>query len=297
MVAGAVIGLKSAIRDMCLGNEFVVCCVPIRIEENDRTSNGKANEAVVVQLRITVDNKQVAINELEAGNSYIESMENGVNWMLNAGRSIHGTCTVKPLGGAKERAPAVFCRKALTQSATFIHECDVAAHAHAQVILQAHSKPQAKATAHVQAQMVVMTLVEATKKKLKKPNEPVAEFVYRGNASRRYAKLETWQTIVARWRIEKRCRYNDLKYQTTSDIIEKQSLMKQLDSLKDSFDENSKARLSSLNLFNGGHVDKQGRKCSGGIKRSLRVAVSLIIDPKTFGNADADGDGKIYIEE
>nr|GEW37941.1 hypothetical protein [Tanacetum cinerariifolium] len=30
--------------DMCLGNEFVVCCVPIRIEENDRTSDGKANE-------------------------------------------------------------------------------------------------------------------------------------------------------------------------------------------------------------------------------------------------------------
>ncbi|GKB83395.1 hypothetical protein Tco_0950290 [Tanacetum coccineum] len=92
---------------------------------------------------------------------------------------------------------------------------DVAAHAYAQVILQAHSKPQAKATAHVQAQMVVMTLVrvirrnkrligrnyyqltgqkkgkhyhatkqamevvgvEATKKKLKKPNEPVAELV------------------------------------------------------------------------------------------------------------------------
>ncbi|GJV58759.1 hypothetical protein Tco_1464859 [Tanacetum coccineum] len=49
--------------------------------------------------------------------------KNGVNWMLNAGRSIHGTCTVKPLGGARERAPAVFCRKALTQSATFIHEC------------------------------------------------------------------------------------------------------------------------------------------------------------------------------
>ncbi|GJV58761.1 hypothetical protein Tco_1464861 [Tanacetum coccineum] len=46
MVAGAVTGLKSAIRDMCLGNEF-----PIRIEENDHTSDGKVNEVGIQHER------------------------------------------------------------------------------------------------------------------------------------------------------------------------------------------------------------------------------------------------------
>ncbi|GKD15309.1 hypothetical protein Tco_1199716 [Tanacetum coccineum] len=41
---------------------------------------------------------------------------------------------------------------------------DVVAHAHAQAIPQAYSKPQAKATAHVQAQMVVMTLVRVIRR-------------------------------------------------------------------------------------------------------------------------------------
>ncbi|GJZ07620.1 hypothetical protein Tco_0541413 [Tanacetum coccineum] len=35
---------KKCIADTCLGKEFMVRYVPIRIEENDRTSDGKANE-------------------------------------------------------------------------------------------------------------------------------------------------------------------------------------------------------------------------------------------------------------
>ncbi|XP_073221999.1 ABC transporter A family member 8-like isoform X2 [Cicer arietinum] len=36
----------------------------------------------------------------------------------------------------------------------------------------------------------------------------------------------------------------------------------------------------SLNLFHGGVVDKQAGKYSGGMKRRLSVAISLIGDPK-----------------
>ncbi|CAN1262535.1 ABC transporter A family member 6 [Linum perenne] len=38
--------------------------------------------------------------------------------------------------------------------------------------------------------------------------------------------------------------------------------------------------LRSLNLFNGGVADKQAGKYSGGMKRRLSVAISLIGDPK-----------------
>ncbi|GJS65041.1 hypothetical protein Tco_0679605 [Tanacetum coccineum] len=54
---------------------------------------------------------------------------------------------------------------------------------------------------------------------------------------------------------------------------------------------------NQTSILNLAIPDKQARKCSGGIKRRLHVVVSLIIDPKTFGNANADGDGKICIEE
>ena len=38
--------------------------------------------------------------------------------------------------------------------------------------------------------------------------------------------------------------------------------------------------LRSVNLFNGGVADKQAGKYSGGMKRRLSVAISLIGDPK-----------------
>jgi ABC-type Na+ transport system ATPase subunit NatA len=38
--------------------------------------------------------------------------------------------------------------------------------------------------------------------------------------------------------------------------------------------------LKSLNLFHGGVADKQAGKYSGGMKRRLSVAISLIGDPK-----------------
>lgn len=38
--------------------------------------------------------------------------------------------------------------------------------------------------------------------------------------------------------------------------------------------------LKSVNLFNGGVGDKQAGKYSGGMKRRLSVAISLIGDPK-----------------
>ena len=38
--------------------------------------------------------------------------------------------------------------------------------------------------------------------------------------------------------------------------------------------------LKSVNLFYGGVADKQARKYSGGMKRRLSVAISLIGDPK-----------------
>jgi ABC-type multidrug transport system ATPase subunit len=38
--------------------------------------------------------------------------------------------------------------------------------------------------------------------------------------------------------------------------------------------------LKSVNLFNGGVADKQAGKYSGGMKRRLSVAISLIGDPK-----------------
>ncbi|XP_073222473.1 ABC transporter A family member 7-like [Cicer arietinum] len=38
--------------------------------------------------------------------------------------------------------------------------------------------------------------------------------------------------------------------------------------------------LTSLNLFHGGVADKQAGKYSGGVKRRLSVAISLIGDPK-----------------
>lgn len=38
--------------------------------------------------------------------------------------------------------------------------------------------------------------------------------------------------------------------------------------------------LKSVNLFHGGVADKQAGKYSGGMKRRLSVAISLIGDPK-----------------
>lgn len=38
--------------------------------------------------------------------------------------------------------------------------------------------------------------------------------------------------------------------------------------------------LKSVNLYNGGVADKQAGKYSGGMKRRLSVAISLIGDPK-----------------
>lgn len=38
--------------------------------------------------------------------------------------------------------------------------------------------------------------------------------------------------------------------------------------------------LKSVNLFHGGVADKQSGKYSGGMKRRLSVAISLIGDPK-----------------
>jgi hypothetical protein len=38
--------------------------------------------------------------------------------------------------------------------------------------------------------------------------------------------------------------------------------------------------LKNLNLFHGGVADKQAGKYSGGMKRRLSVAISLIGDPK-----------------
>lgn len=38
--------------------------------------------------------------------------------------------------------------------------------------------------------------------------------------------------------------------------------------------------LKSLNLFNGGVADKQSGRYSGGMKRRLSVAISLIGNPK-----------------
>lgn len=38
--------------------------------------------------------------------------------------------------------------------------------------------------------------------------------------------------------------------------------------------------LKSVNLFHGGVADKQAGKFSGGMKRRLSVAISLIGDPK-----------------
>jgi ABC-type multidrug transport system ATPase subunit len=38
--------------------------------------------------------------------------------------------------------------------------------------------------------------------------------------------------------------------------------------------------LRNVNLFNGGVADKQAGKYSGGMKRRLSVAISLIGDPK-----------------
>ena len=42
--------------------------------------------------------------------------------------------------------------------------------------------------------------------------------------------------------------------------------------------------LRSVNLFNGGVGDKQAGKYSGGMKRRLSVAISLIGDPKVRFN-------------
>lgn len=42
--------------------------------------------------------------------------------------------------------------------------------------------------------------------------------------------------------------------------------------------------LKSVNLFNGGLADKQAGKYSGGMKRRLSVAISLIGDPKVCLN-------------
>ena len=42
--------------------------------------------------------------------------------------------------------------------------------------------------------------------------------------------------------------------------------------------------LKSVNLFNGGVADRQAGKYSGGMKRRLSVAISLIGNPKvTYG--------------
>lgn len=40
--------------------------------------------------------------------------------------------------------------------------------------------------------------------------------------------------------------------------------------------------LKSVNLFHGGVADKQAGKYSGGMKRRLSVAISLIGDPKVY---------------
>ena len=42
--------------------------------------------------------------------------------------------------------------------------------------------------------------------------------------------------------------------------------------------------LKSVNLYHGGVADKQARKYSGGMKRRLSVAISLIGDPKVNFN-------------
>lgn len=40
--------------------------------------------------------------------------------------------------------------------------------------------------------------------------------------------------------------------------------------------------LKNVNLFYGGVADKQARKYSGGMKRRLSVAISLIGDPQVY---------------
>jgi len=40
--------------------------------------------------------------------------------------------------------------------------------------------------------------------------------------------------------------------------------------------------LKSVNLFHGGVADKKAGKYSGGMKRRLSVAISLIGDPRVF---------------
>ncbi|GJW35919.1 hypothetical protein Tco_0058839 [Tanacetum coccineum] len=296
MVAGAVTGLKSAIRDMCLGNEFVICCGPIRIEENDRTSDGKANELYrggYRRFRLSV----YVIYKINECLNY----KNGVNWMLNAGRSIHGTCTVKPLGGARERTPVVFCKKALTQSATFIHEC-------VKHVLTMPENMILIGTGKVSLDHIQSAHSECSCRMLRRT--PTLRWkLQRRNSKNPMNLLQSWfMGAMLHADVQKAMEKEFEKgvYITKVDEFKKDAasndlnLTKQLDSLKNSFDENSKARLSSF-LGCEKCESLQWRACRQARQevqwRHKKEASCCRLDPKTFGNADADGDGKICIEE